>query len=374
MQDHLVKLRPAPGSGGCSGARKEVNNLNQKQENSSPLSIIKANQIQPKEVQWLWYPYIPYGKITLLQGDPGDGKSRFILTIAALLTQGLPLPFQEGPASRPITVLYQTTEDDMDDTVVPRFLAAGGNAERLCFIDEREKPLSFADPRIPQAVHQTGAKLLVLDPLSSYIGRDVSINMANDVRSQFNPLIQLAKTSGCAIVVVAHMNKMAGTKAIYRSSGSIDVVGAVRSSLLIARTGKERPDERIMVVQKSNLAPTGTGILFSAGETVQWISQVDKTADEVLSMSCPAPHRPSDQFERAKELLQDLLADGPMPQSQIQEKVTQAGIGWGTAKKAKSDLGVISFKSGAQWLWRLEESPPPTGQQVNKSTGIVTPP
>lgn len=261
----------------------------------------------------------------------------------------------------------------MDDTVVPRFLAAGGNAERLCFIDEREKPLSFADPRIPQAVHQTGAKLLVLDPLSSYIGRDVSINMANDVRTQFNPLIQLAQTSGCAIVVVAHMNKMAGTKAIYRSSGSIDVVGAVRSSLLIARTGKERPDERIMVVQKSNLAPTGKGILFSAGETIQWISQVDKTADEVLSIAYPAPHRPNEQFERARELLNELLADGPMPQSQIQEKVTQAGIGWGTAKKAKSDLGVISFKSGAQWLWRLEESPPPTGQQVNKSTGIVTP-
>ena len=350
-----------------------MRHLNQKQEDASPLSIIKANQIQPKEVQWLWYPYIPYGKITLLQGDPGDGKSRFILTLAALLTQGLPLPFQEGPASCPITVLYQTTEDDMDDTVVPRFLAAGGNAERLCFIDEREKQLSFADPRIPQAVHQTGAKLLVLDPLSSYIGRDVSINMANDVRTQFNPLIQLAQTSGCAIVVVAHMNKMAGTKAIYRSSGSIDVVGAVRSSLLIARTGKERPDERIMVVQKSNLAPTGKGILFSAGETIQWISQVDKTADEVLSIACPAPHRPNEQFERARELLNELLADGPMPQSQIQEKVTQAGIGWGTAKKAKSDLGVISFKSGAQWLWRLEESPPPTGQQVNKSTGIATP-
>ena len=107
-----------------------------------PLEIIKASEIEPKEVKWLWYPYIPFGKVTLLQGDPGDGKSKLMLSIAALLSKGEPLPFTEEE-TEPMTVIYQTTEDDADDTVVPRFNSAGGNGENLIFIKEDEKSLSF---------------------------------------------------------------------------------------------------------------------------------------------------------------------------------------------------------------------------------------
>ena len=96
------------------------------------LEIIRASEVTPREVKWLWYPYIPFGKITLLQGDPGDGKSKFMLALSALLTDGKPLPFQEAEeASGPMTVIYQTTEDDADDTVVPRFIASGGNMDNL---------------------------------------------------------------------------------------------------------------------------------------------------------------------------------------------------------------------------------------------------
>ncbi len=99
------------------------------------LEIIRASEVTPREVKWLWYPYIPFGKITLLQGDPGDGKSKFMLALSALLTDGKPLPFQEAEeASGPMTVIYQTTEDDADDTVVPRFIASGGNRDNLIFI------------------------------------------------------------------------------------------------------------------------------------------------------------------------------------------------------------------------------------------------
>ncbi len=136
---------------------------------SVPLEIIKASEIEPKEVKWLWYPYIPFGKVTLLQGDPGDGKSKLMLSIAALLSKGEPIPFTETEENEPMTIIYQTTEDDADDTVVPRFNSAGGDGENLIFIKEDEKTLSFGDNRIREAIEKYNAKLLILDPLSSYI-------------------------------------------------------------------------------------------------------------------------------------------------------------------------------------------------------------
>ena len=108
------------------------------------LKLISATEIEPQEIKWLWYPYIPYGKVTLLQGDPGDGKSTFMLTLAAILSSASPLPQTIGP-TRPIDVIYLTTEDDMADTVVPRFIRAGGDRSRLTFIDESERHVTFSD-------------------------------------------------------------------------------------------------------------------------------------------------------------------------------------------------------------------------------------
>lgn len=160
---------------------------------SVPLEVVKASEIEPKEVKWLWYPYIPVGKVTLLQGDPGDGKSKLMLSIAALLSKGEPLPFTETEENEPMTIIYQTTEDDADDTVVPRFNSAGGNGENLIFIKEDEKSLSFGDNRIREAIEMYHAKLLILDPMSSYIGESCSMNNANETRAEFNHLIAVAK-------------------------------------------------------------------------------------------------------------------------------------------------------------------------------------
>lgn len=129
-----------------------------------PLEVIKASEIEPKEVKWLWYPYIPFGKVTLLQGDPGDGKSKLMLSIAALLSKGEALPFTDEE-TEPMTVIYQTTEDDADDTVVPRFNSAGGNGENLIFIKEDEKSLSFGDNRIAEAIEKYHATDFILEML-----------------------------------------------------------------------------------------------------------------------------------------------------------------------------------------------------------------
>ena len=291
---------------------------------SVPLEVVKASEIEPKEVKWLWYPYIPVGKVTLLQGDPGDGKSKLMLSIAALLSKGEPLPFTE-------------TE------------------ENLIFIKEGEKSLSFGDNRIREAIEMYHAKLLILDPMSSYIGEICSMNNANETRAEFNHLIAVAKDTGCAIVIIAHMNKMKDTNPLYRTNGSIDIAGAARSILAITRTpNKEVPAERYLVQVKSNLAPTGSAILFEVSEKgVDFISEMEMTAEEAFQSLAPKIGRPNDKEVKAKAFLMEMLKDGEMLSSDCEEKLEAAGFKKSTIKKAKKNTGVISRKKGFLWYWSL---------------------
>ena len=283
------------------------------------LEIIKASEITPKEVRWLWYPYIPFGKVTLLQGDPGDGKSKLMLSLAALLSKGAPLPFaDEDESGEPMTVIYQTTEDDADDTVVPRFNAAGGDGDRLIFIKEDEKSLTFGDDRIREAVEKYNAKLLILDPMSSYIGDTCSMNNANETRAEFNHLIAVAKDTGCAIVIIAHMNKAKDTSPLYRTNGSIDIAGAARSILAVTRTAnKQNPAERYLVQVKSNLAPMGSAILFEvADKGVNFIA-----FGPAVELSYLAP-------QEQRELLETIESEDATPsisQAQRMRKMSEEG-------------------------------------------------
>ena len=321
------------------------------------LEIIKASEITTREIEWLWYPFIPFGKVTILQGDSGDGKSLMILKLAAMLTQGEPMPFTDGDGQAPINVIYQSSEDDADDTIVPRFLKAGGDPERLLFINEKKKFLSFSDPRLLAALEQTKARLLILDPLSAYIGEGIQLNAANEVRAQFRPLIEMAKELKCAILIVHHQNKQQGQKAINRGSGSVDVIAGPRSTLVIARTGSEDPDERILAQVKCNVGPTGTAIVFSVGNgEVTWLREEAKTADEVLGNVFSGLGRPSTLVSDAKGILAEQLAKGPRPQQEIMAMMKAAGIGETTAKKAKALLAIRSVKQGSMWFWSLPEA------------------
>lgn len=335
-------------------------------QNFNNLRIISGSEVEPREVEWLWYPYIPYGKVTIIQGDPGEGKSTFVLNLAAMLTTGTTLPSSAGiqsesPAgdfvgeSEPINVIYQNTEDDLEDTVIPRFIKAGGDRSRVFFIDESDAALSFADKRIGETIRRTGAKLIIFDPLTSYIGEDISINLANEVRSRMNYLIDVAKATGCAIIIVGHMNKMSGAKALYRSLGSIDVVGSARSCLLIG-SSPDDPSKRIMAVQKCNLAEKGKAIEFSIDSgKVSFLRQVDVTADELVNAFSSAGKRTNTKLEKAKEVLVCMLTDGPKLQRDVMAEMTALGISKRTAADAKGELGVVSRKIKDAWIWELPE-------------------
>ncbi len=324
---------------------------------SVPLEIIKASEIEPKEVKWLWYPYIPFGKVTLLQGDPGDGKSKLMLSLAALLSKGEALPFvDDEDALDPITIIYQTTEDDADDTVVPRFNSADGNGENLIFIKEDSKSLSFGDERIREAVIKYNAKLLILDPMSSYIGESCSMNNANETRAEFNHLIAVAKDTGCAIVIIAHMNKMKETSPLYRTNGSIDIAGAARSILAVTRTeNKDNPSERYLVQVKSNLAPMGSAIVFEVAEKgTKFIDEVELSADDAFSSLSPRMGRPNDALQAAESNIKSILSGvDKMLATDCEAKLEANGFKKSTIKKAKKRAGVVSHKEGFSWYWSL---------------------
>ena len=244
------------------------------------LEIRKLSEVELQEVQWLWYPYIPFGKITIIQGDPGEGKTTFALRLAAACSTGNPLPGMEQ--QEPIHVIYQTAEDGLGDTIKPRLEDAGADCSRVFVVNEDKAALTFTDTRIEDAITATGARLLILDPLQAYLGAQVDMHRANEVRPAFHALAGIAQRTGCAIVLVGHMNKTKGQGGLYRGLGSIDIAGAARSILLVRRE-KDAPDILDLAHIKSNLAPLGPTLSFSTGDgRVSFLGTSDITAEELL--------------------------------------------------------------------------------------------
>ena len=218
------------------------------------------SEINAEEVQWLWYPYIPLGKLTILQGDPGEGKTSFILAVIAALTRGDPLPECER-AAEPMNVIYQTAEDGLADTIKPRLESAGADCTRVLVIDEGKRELTLCDARLEEAIRRTGAKLIVLDPLQAYLGSNVDMHRANEVRPVLKRLSLLAERTQCAVILIGHMNKAQGLKSGYRGLGSIDFRASARSVLIVGRL-KSGDTLRIVAQDKNSLAPEGSSIAF----------------------------------------------------------------------------------------------------------------
>lgn len=316
------------------------------------MNLIRMSDVAPIKVSWLWYPYIPAGKITLIQGDPGEGKTTFVLALAALLTNGKPMPeATESESTEPCTVIYQTAEDGLADTIKPRLEDVGANCKRVVVIDEAECPLSLSDSRIEKAIVETNAKLLILDPLQAYLGVDVDMHRANEVRPIFKALSIVAERTGCAIVIIGHMNKMSGIKGLYRGLGSIDIAAAVRSILLVGRD-KDNPNTRVMAHLKSSLAPEGKPIAFQLDEEgFRWVGAYEIDIDDLLNGT--RSEREPTKETQAVSLILEMLRDGIVPCTDVYARLSEHGIGRRTAENAKQSAGVRAFKKGAAWYWAL---------------------
>ena len=318
-------------------------------EQKTELKMIKMSEIQSQEIDWLWYPFIPYGKLTIVQGDPGDGKTTMVLNIAAKLSKGEGLE-ENMKVLEPMNIIYQTAEDGLADTVKPRLEAAGADCERVLVIDESDKSLSMSDERLEEAIKQTGARLLILDPIQAYLGGGVDMNRANEARDMTKKLGALAEKYKCAIVLIGHMNKAAGNKAAYRGMGSIDFFAVARSVLLVGRV-EGQPDIRAVVQIKNNLAAFGHPKAFQLSEAgFRWLGDYEITADEVLGGIAPKGNK----LEQAKQLLWELAETSNMVSStEIMELAKEEGISKRTMESAKRELQIPAKRINSTWYWDL---------------------
>ena len=321
------------------------------EEQKCVLKIIKMSDVQLQEIEWLWYPFIPYGKLTIIQGDPGDGKTTLVLNIAAKLSKGEGLD-ENMQIAEPINIIYQTTEDGLADTVKPRLELAGADCEKIMVIDESDKSLSMIDERLEEAIVKTGARLLILDPIQAYLGGGMDMNRANEARDMTKKLGALAEKTKCAIILIGHMNKAAGNKAAYRGMGSIDFFAVARSVLLVGRIEGEA-NTRAVVQIKNNLAAFGHAKAFELSESgFQWLGDYEITVDEVLGGIAPKANK----MEQAKKILRELAETQNAVQSnEVFELAEEHGISKRTMENAKKDLGIKAKKINNAWYWELDK-------------------
>lgn len=336
------------------------------------LKLINMETVEVEQIEWLFYPFIPYGKVTIIQGDPGEGKTTMVLQIIAKLTKGEEiLSRQENTAEvkdgvetaadpdvklsespmEPVNVIYQTAEDGLGDTIKPRLLAAGADCSKVLVIDDREQPLTLLDIRLEEAIVQTKARLVVLDPIQGFLGAEVDMHRANEIRPLMKRVAVLAEKYHCAIILIGHMNKNSNGKSSYRGLGSIDFQAAARSVLIVGRI-KDEPEIRVVCHVKSSLAPEGKSIAFRLDKETgfEWSGEYDISADDLLSGDSRGQ-----KSWKAKEFLLEILANGGMAQRKIEEEAEKRGIKKKTLRNAKLELEIDSVKRGNQWFWMLSE-------------------
>lgn len=300
------------------------------------VKIIRMSDVELTPVEWLWKPYLPFGKLSVLQGNPGEGKTYFAMHLAAACTNGKLLPNMER--MEPFNVIYQTAEDGLGDTVKPRLIEAGADLDRVLVIDDSDVQLTLSDERIEKAIIENNARLVIIDPIQAYLGSDVDMNRANEVRPIFMRLGQVAQRTGSAILLIGHLNKAAGMQSLQRGLGSIDIAAAVRSVMFIGKL-KHDPTMHILTHEKSSLAPPGASLAFSLGDEggFRWVGEYDITADEMLSGIEPQRETKTQQ---AKDLICTLLAGGKQVLSEdIDKAALERDIPGRTVRDAKRELG-----------------------------------
>lgn len=312
------------------------------------------SDVKTEPVNWLWYPYIAIGKITLLQGDPGDGKSTMMINLIAELSKGGATP--DGVAfGRPRKIIYQCSEDGASDTIKPRLEAAGADCRNIAFINEEVySGLTLDDERIRDAIIECKPQLVVIDPIQSYIGNDSDLQIAVRARKLMRRISLWASCYKCAIVLIGHLSKKERSKELYRGLGSIDVVASARSVLQVERDGQDEDIRHVRQV-KNSLAPKGADLTFEIRSDTgfRW-GTTDRPATVIKeAMRTPEEQLPRNKHELAALLITRVLADGPVESTEIRKIVANYGIGEKTMNDAKAELGIKPYRKMRRWYWAI---------------------
>jgi archaellum biogenesis ATPase FlaH len=340
-------------------------------EPAAPGAVLRCfSNIAPKPLRWLWPGRIPLGKLTLLIGDPGLGKSLLTADVASRVTRGTSFP--DGAACELGSVILLSAEDDAADTIRPRLDAAGTDVSRVHILEavrvqhangslaEKTFNLETDIAALEGALREhPDVRLIVIDPLSAYLG-GVDSHSNAEVRGMLAPLVALAARLGVAVLCVTHLRKSAGA-AIYRAISSIAFAAAARAVWAVA-PDPEDGERRLLVPVKQNLSASAGGLAFR----IETQNNVPRLAWEPGAVALAANEVlgnvdiQQDQSERreTKAWLKDFLEDGPVAVKKIQREARAAGLSWMTVRRAKEALPVVASKSGYQggWEWRLEDA------------------
>ncbi|WP_024348401.1 AAA family ATPase [Lacrimispora indolis] len=319
-------------------------------ENRTETIFTLYSDVQAVPVTWLWYPYIAIGKITLLQGDPGDGKSTMMLNLISAISKGGVTP-DGAHFGKPKRVIYQCSEDDAADTIKPRLEECGADCNQVAFINEdAHNALTLDDERLRQAIIEFRPSLLVIDPIQAYLGNDSDLQIAGRVRKLMQRLSLWATAYDCAVVLIGHLNKKEGGKVLYRSLGSIDLTATARSVLQVERS-LEDADIRIVRQIKNNLASTGADIQFEIRPETgfQWLNS-RQGKDAPAYSDIPAFET---KAEKATYLIKEMLKTGDKKANEVYESLSAAGISHRTAEQTKKEIGVQCYRKKRQWYWSL---------------------
>jgi len=333
--------------------------------------LVLVADVDREQVRWLWPDRIPLGKVTVLDGDPGTGKSTLTLTIAAKVTTGSPFPDGTRPDAGDVILL--SAEDDIGDTIRPRLEVAGADLTR-CWVLPDVHP-EGAPPRPPELpadlflledlVKSKGAALIVIDPLMAFLSGQVNAHVDQDIRRVLASIGYMAGRTGAAVVIVRHMNKGTGS-ALYRGSGSIGIVGAAWAGLLVA-PDPDDDDRRVLAMTKSNLAKQPEALAYRLVNDerygvarVQWDGASRHTAADLVRQRVDEDEAPA--LAEAVRVLKEILSDGPLAAGNVKRMAATAGVAERTLHRARQALGVTTrrqgFGQGAYYVWAMPADPP----------------
>lgn len=338
----------------------------------STVHVRAVDQLAPRLVSWLWPGRLALGKLAILDGDPGLGKSLVALDLCARLSTGRPFP-DDGPGPGPANALVLNGEDGAADTIRPRLQALGADLSRV-FVLEVDDDTGAALLRLPTqtdlleaAMARTQARLVVIDPLMEFLDPSICTGSDQSVRRALAPLARLAAKYQCVILLVRHLNKRGGPHASYRGGGSIGFLAACRSGWLIAPE-PHVPHRRVLAQVKNNLAPPQPSLAYEivaqegAPPSLSWLGVSPLTADQLLEGAATAEY--GGPRDRAKEFLTDFLEDGARTVREIWATAEEQGVSWRTLRRAKQDLQIRSQRVRVDdqllhyWLLRGQELPP----------------
>jgi len=334
-------------------------------------SGVLLSEVETEQVSWLWRGWLALGKLSVMDGDPGLGKSATVLDIAARVSTGSAFPDGSHNEVGPGGVVILSAEDALSDTIKPRLEAAGADLERIASLSMlpdgsgHERLLSIPEDlvHLEAEIERMEAKLVIVDPLVAFFSKKVDSHKDQDVRRALAPLAAVADRTGTAVQLVRHLSKGEGKNPVYRGGGSIGIIGAARIGALVAKDPKDE-ERRVLAPVKNNLAVHPKSLLYTLEEApngavrVVWAGESEYSASELLQSVRPDR---ADARREAEDFLLSLLSDGPVPKAQVEEEAKAANISESTLRRAKTSLGVIPERENAvggergtgRWVWKL---------------------